>query len=845
GGQQTLTARNGWVESAIQRDATALAGISGDEARRNYLRTQGSHLRICFIDSTGTAAVARATDAFVRERLAALVTDAALRDLLRKFYRAQKVTNPRQVDHGLVPRTYGGRLLADPGNDLSPEAQDLPVAAARAHGFSDVADEDDAAESASWTSEAQDLTVPVLVTRERAADAPTGSAFIASLGDRKGVERENRIFEQVRAGNMPGSLLTFHTVRTSGNDRAGQRHELEYYVTPDVISIGTESDAVRIPMDPVTAQRVADLFDCLLPTARMVEQIYQAAPTKLAFIYGGYAGTNRASLQDASASYLDHSRQIDAQLRRPPTILTAGHKKELVISNGYIRPRLNKATGQTSPAPMLAFYGAYTAAGVPIQAPKNGTQVMRGYPSFAHEPSFVDYSHGVRLVWPTMKVDGAERRVADVLRDASLGLIIAAEAPINEPRYTLDRAGHAVSARSQAAMSEDPLALEAGIGEALGYGQSWDERIRTTVEGFLSGFMAIPVRVGSQTVRVHPPYFMNAHSGSAAATRERHRLATEHRAAASAALRSLIGESRFAYARIGKSTPEMVRDLLQAADERGLLLADATVGNQATPEHLRDFLKHYGLGIDCSGFVSQAINRLVALFPNAAAGDRIAAPHSTSSAALKGGQGNFERVTEPAQLCGGDTMWLTGHIRILAWAERRGNRIVFCTAESRSSNPRDIGPSIAYWRLVPDPQAGAQNFQGWRLERSDDLDAADSAWQRVNTTHVYGHYRPLRRLLQGSGATPVALASDEAWALQVTPQPYLPRGGRAFTPRQGTFNCAPAAGFTVVPASFLPSPTTNATAAIDTALTAAGLDATQRGRISRGALTPIAEAFGA
>src|SRR5262249_22948018 len=487
GGQATLTARNSWVETSIQRDAQALAGLSGD-ARRNYMATQGGHLRICFIDGTGTASVARAADAFMRERLAALVFDAALRDFLRNYYRAQKVTDPRRVYHGVVPQTYGGRLLADPGNDLSPEAQDLPApTAARTQSFSDVVDDDETQLAAQWATEAQDLTVPVLVTRERAADAPTGAAFIASLGERKGVERENRIFEQLRAGNMPPSLFTFHTVRTNGNDRAGARHDFEFYVTPDVLSIGSESDAVRIPMDPVTAQRAADLFDCLLPTARMVEQIYQAAPTKLAFIYGGYARTARAHLQDASSSYLDHSRKIDAQLRRPPTILTAGHKKELVISTGSDRPRSNKETGETHPAPMLAFYGAYTAQGAPIQAPTGGDgRPMRGYPAFAHEPSFVDYSHGVRLVWPTMKVDGTERRVADVLRDRNLAPLIAAEGPIDDPRYTLDRAGRTLAARSQALGYDDPLALDVGtpgLREALGYGTTWDERIRTTVEG--------------------------------------------------------------------------------------------------------------------------------------------------------------------------------------------------------------------------------------------------------------------------------------------------------------------------------------------------------------------------
>jgi hypothetical protein len=762
GGQSTLTASGGWIDTVISRDAAALRLMTDDSARLRHLRGNGGHLRIAFIDGSPTAEIAKAADRFMRQRIDANTQDAGLRAMLRKFYRAQKVAHPDRIGHGAVPRACGGRLLADPGHDLAPEMAELPAPVARAHaaeagaGHEDEWDHD-GAEAAAWDGEAFDVTVPVLVPPARAADAPTGSAFIASLGERKGVERENRIFEQIRAGNMPPSLLSFSTVRTSAADRAGQRHEIEFYVTPDVLAIGTESDQVRIPTDPVTAQRIADRFECLLPTARMVEQLYQAAPTKLAFIPGQYAGTPRAHLQDASSSYAWHSRQIDGQLRRPPTILTAGHKKELVISNGYLRASRDKATGTMGPArAKLAFYGAYTAAGAPIQAPRNGTTVMRGYPSFAHEPVFVDYSHGVRLVWPTMKVDGAERRVADVLRDTNLSLLIAAEGPIAEPRYTLDRTGRTATAHAAAAGLDDPLGLDR-YGGALGYGQSWDERIRTAVEGFLAGWMGIPVRIGSQALRVHPPYFMNANASSAAATRERHRIATEHRTAAPAALRALIGEGRFANERIGKSTTDKLRDLLQDADSRGLLAADATVGASPTGDRLRDFLKHYGLGIDCSGFVSQAINTLVDLFPGATAADRIAAPHSTASGSLKGGQGAFDRVTDPAQLCGGDTMWLSGHIRILAWAERRGTGICFCTAESRSSNPRDIGPSIAYWRLVPDTAAGTENFRGWRLERSNDLNAPASGWARVNTTHVYGHYRPLRRLLAAAGVTPVAL----------------------------------------------------------------------------------------
>jgi hypothetical protein len=74
-------------------------------------------------------------------------------------------------------------------------------------------------------------------------------------------------------------------------------------------------------------------------------------------------------------------------------------------------------------------------------------------------------------------------------------------------------------------------------------------------------------------------------------------------------------------------------------------------------------------------------------------------------------------------------------------------------------------------------------------------------------------------------------------------QPYLPQGGRNFVPQNGAFNCAPNP-FVVIPASFLPERTTDANAAIDAALGAAGLDAAQNRQVTRAGLMPIATEFG-
>jgi D-alanyl-D-alanine carboxypeptidase len=101
---------------------------------------------------------------------------------------------------------------------------------------------------------------------------------------------------------------------------------------------------------------------------------------------------------------------------------------------------------------------------------------------------------------------------------------------------------------------------------------------------------------------------------------------------------------------------------------------------------------------------------------------------------------------------------------------------------------------------------------------------------------------PRRRLLGARSRPWQPMPSEQVVSAGQTP--YLPAGGRNFVPQQGTFNCAPGA-FTVIPASFLPQRTTDPDAAIDAALTAAGLVPAQRARIARAGLTPIAAEFGA
>jgi hypothetical protein len=748
GGAPVLTVANGWLDRVLARDAAAIARLTDEAARRRHMLAEGAGLRIAFLDKTETVAAAREIDAFIARRLDALPPDPVLRAWLRRYHRAQCVIRPQAIGHGQIPRAFGGKLLADPADDLAGDVVDLRPTPARAHGFVGAFGE----------------TEVRLQAPPRPAGAPGGRAFIQRIRALKGVERERLIHEQLTAGNLPDFLRTLAPVRLVASDLDGREHEVEYYVTRDYLMIGSDEDAVRIPMDPVIAQSVADRFGALLPTAQMVDQIYAAARVTLPPETRAYAWKNPAA-QDAPESYLEHSEALDRHLASRAggsrAQLVAGHKKDLVITTGY-----TNAKG----APKLAFYGWYDAHGVPVQASpvdpaKRRTQpVRRGLPVLAHEPWYVDYAHGVRLVAPRMKVDGREMGVAEVLRHPVLWRLLAREAPIADPRYTLDRQGNR-RAPGAAAFGAACLA------EGLGYGATWDARLCASIDGLLAEFMALPVRIAGAAVNVHPPYLMNVPSiGNASqcpatapnVTVSRLCTALRNRAAAPAALRTLINglPNRV---RVGKGTPKEIRDFLQAALDAGHVRTALGLARDPTAADCRDFLIRYGIGVDCSGLVAQALNRLAA---EVGIADRLDVGN-TNSAALKGSAAGFTTVASPAELRPGDTMHLPGHIRILSRAERRGGNIHFKTAESRAgsgtiASPGHVGPADAYWRLVPDTKAKARQFVGWRLETAGGFDAPEADWRAVTTqAHTYGHWNPLVAGLRAAGVAPVALEAFE------------------------------------------------------------------------------------
>jgi hypothetical protein len=247
---------------------------------------------------------------------------------------------------------------------------------------------------------------------DRPADAPSGKAFVRALegADERG--REEAVMRELCRGNVPGGLRRLVRLEARGHTRSGEAKALTFWVTPDYLAVGDDADSVRVPMNPVTAQLVADRLGFVLPTAKLVDLVYQLAPTKLA----PRTFPPSPSMMRVGA-FVRHDEIIDAQLGPgAPGGLVAGHKKDVVVSN-----RLQERPHR------LALYGWHRGEGRPIQPL-----------SVVHGDWYSDYSHGVRLVAPTVLVDGEPRRALDVLADPELAPLLSDEGPIASARYRTD-----------------------------------------------------------------------------------------------------------------------------------------------------------------------------------------------------------------------------------------------------------------------------------------------------------------------------------------------------------------------------------------------------------------------
>src|SRR5882762_9238630 len=82
---------------------------------------------------------------------------------------------------------------------------------------------------------------------DRATNAPTGSEFVQRISSADLTAREQQIFSEITAGDVPGFLRRFQPV-TVTNVSGGLTNIATFFVAPDYLAVGTDEDYFLTPM---------------------------------------------------------------------------------------------------------------------------------------------------------------------------------------------------------------------------------------------------------------------------------------------------------------------------------------------------------------------------------------------------------------------------------------------------------------------------------------------------------------------------------------------------------------------------------------------------------------------
>ena len=172
---------------------------------------------------------------------------------------------------------------------------------------------------------------------EKHLGSSAGQSFKSQfLNTQPGPAREELIYNQVVKNGLPTQLVPVTIDGPAGT-------KITYKVMPDYLML----DGIRVTISPYTAQKIADHFNMLLPTAKMSQQIYNAADTKVRanpLSSGGYLGADgkqysaqdviqhRIDKSDAAIKYNDLTNQEINKIKQPGQNLglIAGHGKDIL-----------------------------------------------------------------------------------------------------------------------------------------------------------------------------------------------------------------------------------------------------------------------------------------------------------------------------------------------------------------------------------------------------------------------------------------------------------------------------------------------------------------------------------
>jgi hypothetical protein len=249
------------------------------------------------------------------------------------------------------------------------------------------------------------LVQPLPSIPDRRPTLPGGKALGEKWTNLTIDQREAAVVAEIARGNFPSFLRHSITLKTKA-DIAGKPVECEFDVSPDYLAVGADDDFLRIPLTPTAAVKITALLGKSLPTRKMVDAIDAAATIRL-------EPKPLTEAREALATFARHQALIeDQRVDKPPGELITGIKKDVVLSN-----RLAEKPAR------VAIYGWRKLDGQPIQPL-----------TIVHQDSYVDYSHGIRLIGRIVRIDGKARLIENVLTDKELSLLLSDEGPLLAPQ---------------------------------------------------------------------------------------------------------------------------------------------------------------------------------------------------------------------------------------------------------------------------------------------------------------------------------------------------------------------------------------------------------------------------
>jgi len=221
----------------------------------------------------------------------------------------------------------------------------------------------------------------ILEIPPRPQNGITGTKFAEMTKGWTGRKRQEAALQEFRSGNIPDFMRRLRPVR------------FQYHAG--------HGDTIR------AAVNIAQEFGCVIPTRKIVDAVANQADFRFR-----PQPLPPGKRMRSSEYYVRHNQMIEEQHKgRPLGELVAGHKKDVVLTNRLLGPE------------RIAIYGWHRKDGKPIQSL-----------STVHGARYADYSHGVRLVYGKVCIDGKLRSIYEVLEDPKTAPVLSYEGLIPKIR---------------------------------------------------------------------------------------------------------------------------------------------------------------------------------------------------------------------------------------------------------------------------------------------------------------------------------------------------------------------------------------------------------------------------